>query len=407
MNNLVDAYFKKTVSYNYRGHNLQFNVSQALFSSQDIDIGTQRLLRTLTSEKFNVFSKLLDLGCGYGPIGIALKTIYPQGIVHMVDRDALALDYSRKNAELNNLRDIKIYSSLGYDDIVETDFDLIVSNIPAKVGNPILSYILQDAKFYLKPEGRVAVVVTDTIEQYVGKVLSSDPNINILFHKKWPGHSVFHYKFSPNIFLKAIPKRYASFDRGLYNRDKKYISVGNHNISIQTTYGMPEFDTLSYETELLLSNLNLLRNRLINLAIVFNPRQGFVPVALSKSAIIRKIVLIDRDLQAIRVSRMNLLLNGYHTNDIFMLHQVGIHQPNHFQTDCILGILEEKEPSAVYAMVIKEVATKLASNGLAMFASTSTTITRLERFVHHEKLLDVLERHRSKGKSIIILKHKS
>src|SRR5216684_2970136 len=98
--NKLDPYFKKIVQYKYRDNNLEFRVSQSLFSSYAIDTGTQRLLRTLASEKFDAYSKVLDLGCGYGPIGIALKSAYKPSIVHMVDRDALAIEYSRQNAEL-------------------------------------------------------------------------------------------------------------------------------------------------------------------------------------------------------------------------------------------------------------------------------------------------------------------
>lgn len=68
-----DAYLKKDISYNYRGKELKFYVSQALFSSHSIDLGTNHLLKTLTSEGFNKYNKVLDLGCGYGPIGNSLK----------------------------------------------------------------------------------------------------------------------------------------------------------------------------------------------------------------------------------------------------------------------------------------------------------------------------------------------
>ena len=143
--NDTDPYYKKQIPLNYQGKNLVFRTSQVLFSSHDIDVGTKHLLRTLTLENSYEFKKALDLGCGYGPIGIALKSISPDSFVHMVDRDALALDYSQQNMQLNNLNDIKIYGSLGYDNIVDTDFDLIVSNIPAKVGEPVLEHMLLDA----------------------------------------------------------------------------------------------------------------------------------------------------------------------------------------------------------------------------------------------------------------------
>jgi len=123
-----DPYFKKDVKYQYRGRTLNFRVSQELFSSQDIDVGTKRLLKTLTDEGFENYQKVLDFGCGYGPIAIALKSACPSSEIHGVDKDALALDYANQNAQINNISDIKIYPSLGYDNVLDDDFDLIVSN---------------------------------------------------------------------------------------------------------------------------------------------------------------------------------------------------------------------------------------------------------------------------------------
>lgn len=399
-----DPYFKKTVQYVYRGYNLHFRVSQNLFSSYGIDIGTQRLLRTLTSEKFNDFNKVLDLGCGYGSIGIALKAVCQSCVVHMVDRDALALDYTRQNIELNNLSNIKIYASLGYDDVKETGFDLIVSNIPAKVGEPVLSHILQDARLYLRPGGRVVVVVIDAIAEYVAKVFA-DPSFNILFRKSWPGHVVYHYEFSSSASLASKPK-YSAFDRGIYDRGKKIVSIGTHKIPIQTTYGLPEFDTLSYETELILDSLPSLQNRHIDRVAIFNTGQGFIPVALSQSNKVGEIVLIDRNLLALRASRRNLELNGYPTKKVFLFHQVGIYQNNSALTNCIIGILEEKDGPDVHKMLVQQAVSELAPKGSVILASSSTAISRVESFIRSEKLLYVFERRRNKGKSVIILKHK-
>lgn len=398
-----DAYFKKTIRYSYRGLDLQFRVSQELFSSHDIDIGTQRLLRTLTSEGFNTFNKVLDLGCGYGPIGIALSTVRQSSVVHMVDRDALALNYSRQNVELNNLSNAKVYASLGFDDVKETDFDLIVSNIPAKVGEPVISHILQDARYYLRSGGRVAVVVIDAIAEYVAGVLA-DPSINILFSKSWPGHVVYHFEFFPEASLE--PKPMDAFDRGVYDLGKKNLSIGSLSIPIKTTYGLSEFDNLSYETELLLDSLQTLPAQHFDRVLVFNLGQGFIPVALSQFSKVDEIVLADRDLLALRASKRNLEINGFSTRKIFSFHQVGISQNHSLPINCIMGILEEKDGSAVHKILAKQAVSELAPNGLVLLASSSTAISRVESFVHSEKLLDVLGRRRNKGKSLIILKNK-
>ena len=404
-NREVDAYLKKTIKYDYRGHSLNFQVSQSLFSSHEVDHGTQRLLRTFTFEKIDAYNKVLDFGGGYGPIGIALKSFYPDSVVHMVDRDALALDYSRRNAVINNVGDIKTYASLGYDDIVGTNFDLIVSNIPAKVGEKALSHILKDSQFYLRQGGRVAVVVIDAIVEYIASVLTADPNINILFRKAWPGHTVFHYNFTSDNRLITKPQE-SAFDRGIFYREDKVFSVGTLSFPMKTTYGLSEFNTLNYEAELLIDNLQTIQNRPINTGLIFNPGQGHIPVALSLRGKTDKIVLADRDLQAIRVSRRNLLLNGYSAKNILLLHQIGLF---HIEgpVDCIIGILDDKDGPAIHEMLLEQAASILSPKGIIMISSSSTPITRIEKSVKAKKYLDILERRKFKGKSIMTLKHKN
>lgn len=401
----LDVYFKKNIEYQYRGNNLKFKVSQVLFASQQIDHGTQRLLRTLISEKVDIYKKVLDLGCGYGPIGIALKSFQPSSIIHMVDRDALAIEYSRLNAKLNNLNDIKVYGSLGYDDIRDTDFDLIVSNIPAKVGGKALSYILQDARLFLRPGGHVAVVVIDAIAEYVERVLTTDLTINILLRKAWSGHVVFHYEFKNNI--PSIPKPTdTAFNRGIFDREMKVFSHKTLSFPMQTTYGLSEFDTLNYETELLLDSLRTLQNRSFDKAVVFHLGQGYIPVVLSLYTSIEKLILIDRDLQAIRISKKNLILNNFPEKNISLLHQVGISSIESKQADCIIGILAEKDGPSVHAIFIKQITSQLTSKGIVIISSNSTAITRVENFIRSEKRLEVLQRKRSKGKSTLILKQR-
>lgn len=397
-----DPYFKKEVKYQYRGRTLNFRVSQELFSSQDIDTGTKHLLKTLTDEGFESYEKVLDFGCGYGPIAIALKSACPSSEVHGVDKDALALKYTRQNAKINNVPDIKIYPSLGYDDVLDDDFDLIVSNIPGKVGNEVLSHILKDARFHLVRRGRVAIVVIDAIGDYVTGVLS-DPRVKILFRKRWSDHLVFHYQFqipAPSM----IESKSESFAAGAYARGENIVPFENSQLSINTTYNLPEFDTLNYGTELLLGRLKIVKGRKIEKAIVFNPGQGYIPVALTKLTEVREVNLIDRDLQALRVSRLNLINNGYSSNMIRLSHQVGISGEKPVPSDCIIGILPEKDNPAVHKMFVHEAASQLVKDGIIFLASSSTAVTRVAAKIKSEKLLNIVDRQKSKGRSLIVLK---
>lgn len=398
------AYLKNIIDFNYRGRDLRFYVSQSLFSSHDIDLGTKRLLRTLETERIDRYQKVLDLGCGYGPIGISLKNNCKSSLVHMVDKDALAIEFSKRNLMLNNLKEIFVYGSLGYDDVIDTDFDLIVSNIPAKIGELAISHVLEDSRFYLRPKGKVAVVVIDAIGKYVENVLKSNKNIKILFYKRWPGHLVFHYEFLNNNFSKPKQK---TFDKGIYNRGKQNIYINNVEINLETFYGLPEFNTASYETELILDELGRFKGEEINKVIILNPNQGIIPVAITKTSRINEVVLVDRDLEALRASKKNLITNGFSANNIFLYHQVGLPRPNNVLADLVVGTFDEKDNSKVHLLLAKEMIKQLSPGKLSVLASSSTPITRIQSVVKKERTVEVIERRRSKGKSLIILRRKS
>ncbi len=88
-------FINKQVTFRYMRQELQFNLSQSLFSSADVDIGSRFLLRTVTKRvETTKISTVLDIGCGVGVLGLSLKKIYPD--MHLVaqDRDALAVTFT-------------------------------------------------------------------------------------------------------------------------------------------------------------------------------------------------------------------------------------------------------------------------------------------------------------------------
>ena len=224
---MSDVYFKKTVDFYHNEHTLHFHVAQDLFSSHQIDVGTSRLLRSLVDAP--PFAKILDLGCGYGPLGLTLKALYPESVVHAVDRDALAVEYTRQNAALNQLADVEVYSSLGFDDVSARDFDLIISNIPGKAGDTVIASLLRDAVHFLKPGGLVAIVVVAALEATVAQALD-DPGIEIVFQETRTGHAIFHYRFT-EAYRAAQPPFAGGLARGLYHRESIDVIAAEIDVS--------------------------------------------------------------------------------------------------------------------------------------------------------------------------------
>ncbi|MEA3404938.1 MAG: methyltransferase [Pseudomonadota bacterium] len=153
------------IQANLAGKDLKFATTWGIFSPREIDSGTDLFLKHLEIKEDEV---ALDIGCGYGPIGLAIAANAPQGQVHMVDKDFVAVDYSNKNAKLNSLDNAQAYLSNGLSNVPkEIQFTTVVSNIPAKVGKEMLSILLHDVHRQLAPGGQFVVVTINGLRQYM------------------------------------------------------------------------------------------------------------------------------------------------------------------------------------------------------------------------------------------------
>ncbi len=395
----TDAYFHKTVTFRAWKHELRFRTSQELFSAHDIDTGTRFLLRTIAEAGYPAPQRLLDIGCGYGPLGLTLKGLYPACAVHLTDRDALAVDYARQNAALNGLAGAAIYGSLGYDDVTRTDFDLIAANIPGKAGEPVIAHLLREAQYHLTPGGIAAVVVVAPLEAAAAKILADTPGAEIVLRRARSGHAVFHYRFTGD---KPPRPAATALERGVYHRQDVKMPLDKLEYAMQTAYGLPEFDSLSYATELLINNLEGLKNKEIHGAVVLNPGQGHVPVALWRFLRPPSVILADRDLLALRYSALNLVRNGCPPENIRTLHQVGLDMENKSKIDLAAGVLREENKDAT-RLTLDRAAELLAPRGLIMISGGSTPVTRLVTYVESGADLIIKSRERRRGYSVLVL----
>jgi 16S rRNA G1207 methylase RsmC len=136
-----------------------------VFSPRSIDEGTMLLMKYIEVGESDI---CLDLGCGYGPIGLALAKHCTKGEVHMVDKDFVAIELANNNANLNNLSNTKAYFSDAFLQVPsEVKFDQVISNLPAKVGREQLSIILYDAFDALKPGGKITVVTIKGLKDFI------------------------------------------------------------------------------------------------------------------------------------------------------------------------------------------------------------------------------------------------
>ena len=168
------------------GFPMSFNTTWGIFSPRAIDDGSIMLLKYLD---VNSNDKCLDLGCGYGVLGLTMAKMAPQGKVLMVDKDYVAVDYANKNAMLNQTQNAEARLSNGFSNVQENEFNVIVSNIPAKVGNELLYIFLNDAYERLAPGGRFYVVTITGLRDFMKRAFKEVFG-NYKKHKQGPAYTV-------------------------------------------------------------------------------------------------------------------------------------------------------------------------------------------------------------------------
>lgn len=135
------------------GQKMTFLTDAGVFSKKIVDFGSQLLLKCL---EVNQGETVLDVGCGYGPLGLSLAKAY--GVqATMVDINTRALDLARRNAEKNNAK-ATIFQSNIYEQ-VEGHFDHVISNPPIRAGKQVVHEIIEKSKDFLETGGDLTIVI--------------------------------------------------------------------------------------------------------------------------------------------------------------------------------------------------------------------------------------------------------
>lgn len=165
------AEYRKDIKFsaNLSGYTLNYSSTWGIFSPREIDAGTQLLLKYM---KVEADDDCFDLGCGYGPIGLTMAKLAPQGQTLLVDKDFMAVEYSNKNAHSNQIENATAMLSNGFQHIDRSArFNIIASNVPAKVGKEMISLMLHDAHHHLKEDGTLYLVTVNGLRQYMKRNL--------------------------------------------------------------------------------------------------------------------------------------------------------------------------------------------------------------------------------------------
>ncbi len=149
----------QTIEYYINEQKLSFITSNAVFSKSYVDYGSNHLIRWFLSENKNAAGDLLDVGCGYGPIGITLAKFLPDIQVTMIDINERAIELAKENAARNNVEGKTTILQSDRFESVTGEFDYILTNPPIRAGKSVVHAIYEEAYQHLKSGGRIYSVL--------------------------------------------------------------------------------------------------------------------------------------------------------------------------------------------------------------------------------------------------------
>lgn len=172
----VSDHDRREISETLRGKRFTFITDASVFSRDRVDFGSRLLIENMA---IGYADKVLDLGCGYGPIGIVAATLAPEGYAYLTDINARAIELSRENIARNGIRNAAARISDGFSDLgSDLTFDAIVTNPPIRAGKAVVHDLLAASVPRLNPSGSLWVVVgnkqgADSLQRYLNEIFAS------------------------------------------------------------------------------------------------------------------------------------------------------------------------------------------------------------------------------------------
>lgn len=144
-----------TITYDFQGKHLIYTTDHGVFSRQRLDFGSRILMDSID---IGNAKSMLDVGCGYGTMGIALKSVHEDLQVLMTDVNKRAISLAKENIKCNNLEGIDVIESDVYENVHDT-YDLVISNPPIRAGKKVVSAIISGSYDHLNKGGRLVIVI--------------------------------------------------------------------------------------------------------------------------------------------------------------------------------------------------------------------------------------------------------
>lgn len=142
---------RREVRAHLRGSEWTFLTDRGVFAFTAIDPGSRLLVEAMTVEPSDA---VLDLGCGYGPVGLAAASLAPHGSAVLVDINARAVELAQENAHRHGLSNVEVLQGDGCAPVAGRRFDVVLTNPPIRAGRQTLRRLVREAWEHLRPGGR-------------------------------------------------------------------------------------------------------------------------------------------------------------------------------------------------------------------------------------------------------------
>lgn len=297
----------KTVKLRFRGQDLSFELSHALFSSFDIDTGSRLLLKAVSAAVDpDAVRSIVDIGSGVGVLGIACAKAYAGASLTMRDRDALACAFSERNARLNKITPASVDHALFLDGLSGREFDLVLCNVPAKAGPPVLDRFFASLGSILSPGGSGAVVVVNPIADAALASLKASGAL-IRASERGAGHLAVVFSRPEGDSGRSTGEPWLA----ACERTSSPVKVGRGRYEFKGYWGLPEFDTPSFSTSLAIESFDrATAGLLVRRVLAINPGVGRSAAHAAARLPGAAIDLCGRDALALAASAANVAAAG-------------------------------------------------------------------------------------------------
>ncbi|SDN92357.1 class I SAM-dependent methyltransferase [Alkalicoccus daliensis] len=148
---------RETIHEEVRGIKLAYIVDTGVFSKRGLDFGSRLLLENFTEPEAPGI--ILDVGCGWGPLGLTIASLYPERMVHLVDVNERSIELTAENAKHNKIKNTEVYEQDLLDGQKPESLAAVVTNPPIRAGKATVFRLYEQAYEALKSGGELTVVI--------------------------------------------------------------------------------------------------------------------------------------------------------------------------------------------------------------------------------------------------------